>query len=754
MIVPTSRAQTASEGSGTAQATSNAFIPNILPTLNTRKFTTPIVVDAELDEAAWASAAQATGFSEVFPGDQTRPPIESTARVGYDDDNLYVAFTIRDDPSRIRANLSDRDAIWQDDYVGVVLDPNGDGQSMYFIASNPLGIQGDSRISPQNEDEGFNLIYRTAGKLTETGYQVEIAIPFKSLRFPVADVQSWRGTFWITHPRESRSQYSWAAMSRDDPCWSCQLGTLTGITDVRSGRNLELLPAITGAGTGALADAANPTSSFDNTRVQLKPSVNLKYGITSELTIDATVNPDFSQIESDDAQVDVNTRFALFFEERRPFFQEGSDLFRTEMQTVYTRSINEPIVAAKLTGRIGTTSVAYIGARDNQSPLLLPFEEESNILSAGKSVSNIIRVKHSFGQDKYVGALVTDRRLDQGGTGSTVGVDASVRFLKKYILTGQLVTSRSAEPKDAVLSEQTSDLTFGKNAYTAALDGETFWGHGLAAELDREGRYWGFEVGYKERSPTFRADNGFVRQNNNRRLYLWQGVTLYPEKVLPFVDRIRPMIMAHRIWNFDNVRKEAAISPAVHMVLKRQSQLFVRYSFERELYNGVQFGGIRRLVAEVSSNFSNAAQAGVSVVVGRDIARSIDVPELGKSLNWSIFTSVRPTDRIHIRPRFLYSSLQDRETGEEYFSGFILRTRLGYQFSRRFFVRAIIQYNDFSQDLEIDPLLTYKVNAFTAFYVGSTHDFGRFDRLGDSPSRYFRQDSRQIFFKFQYLLRR
>ena len=736
------------------QSSANTFIPNTLPSIYVSRFGTPIVVDAEIKEAAWNTATRATGFSEVFPGDQSKPPIEVSARIGYDDDNLYVAFTVQDEPSSIRANLSDRDAIWQDDYVGLVLDPNGDGEAMYFIASNPLGIQGDSRISPQNEDEGFNLIYQSAGKVTDTGYQVEMAIPFRSLRFPANDVQSWRATFWITHPRESRSQYSWAALDRDNPCWSCQLGTLTGMSNIRAGRNLEILPALTGAGAGALTDGANPASTFDNDRVQLEPSINLKYGITSDLTVDATVNPDFSQIESDDAQVDVNTRFALFFRERRPFFQEGSDLFRTELQTVYTRSINEPIAATKLTGRLGKTSVAYIGARDNQSPLLLPFEEESNLLSAGKSFSNIVRVKHSLGQNKYIGALATDRRLDRGGAGSTVGIDGSVRFLEKYILTGQFVTSRSAEPTDTELSKETSDLTFGDQNYTAALDGERFWGHGLSAELDREGRYWGFEVGYKERSPTFRADNGFVRQNNNRRLFLWQGVTLYPEKVLPFVDRIRPMIIANRIWNFDNVRKEDAISPAVHMMLKRQTQLFVRYGFERELYNGVQFDGIRRLIAEVSSNFSNAAHAGVSVVVGRDIARSIEVPELGRSLDWSVFAIIRPSDRISFQPRLLYSRLQDLETGEEFFSGYILRTRLGYQFSRRLFIRTIVQYNDFSKGLEIDPLLTYKVNAFTAFYIGSTHDFGRFDRLGEDPDQYFRQSSRQIFFKFQYLFRR
>ena len=305
------------------------------------------------------------------PGDQTQPSIDITTYLAYDDENLYVAYVIEDDPAAIRANLSDRDAIWQDDYAGMILDPNGDGQSLYFIASNALGIQGDTRISPNNEDMGFNLIFKSEGKITDTGYQIEMAIPFKSLRFPNTDVQTWRATFWITHPRESRNTYSWAAMSRDNPCWSCQFGTLNGIVGVKSGKNLEILPAFTGAQAGALNDAGDPDSGFDDGRIDIEPSLNLKYGITSELTLDATINPDFSQIESDVAQIDVNSTFALFFPERRPFFQEGADLFNTEIQTVYTRSINDPIVANKLTGRFGSTNVAYIGARDNTSPLML-----------------------------------------------------------------------------------------------------------------------------------------------------------------------------------------------------------------------------------------------------------------------------------------------------------------------------------------------------------------------------------------------
>ena len=755
LFTPLAAAQPFANGPVEESKETDVFEPNVLPSLTLPRVATDVKIDGALDEAAWRGAARAVNFSETFPGDQTKPAIDVTAYLTYDDDHLYVAYVIEDDPSAVRANLSDRDAIWQDDYVGLILDPNGDGQSLYFIAANPLGIQGDTRISPNNEDMGFNLIFESEGKVTDTGYQVEMAIPFKSLRFPNKDVQTWRGTFWITHPRESRNTYSWAAISRDNPCWSCQFGTLGGISGVKSGKNLEILPSITGAQAGVLRDDADPNSGFDNGRIDLEPSLNVKYGITSALTADVTINPDFSQIESDVAQVDVNSTFALFFPERRPFFQEGADLFNTEIQTVYTRSINDPILASKLTGRFGATNVAFIGARDNTSPLLLPFEESSSLLSAGKSVSNILRVQHNFPDNSYVGALMTDRRLDEGGAGSTIGVDGALRLWKKYRLEGQFVVSRTAEPNAAALSEDLEDITFDGGAHTAALDGETFWGHALSAEFERDSRYWNFEVGYEENSPTFRADNGFVRQNNNRRLFMWHGVTLYPEKAIGFLDRFRPNVAMGRTWNFDGLQKSDFISPGLSLQMKRQTNVSMRYTFERERFADIDFDGLRTFRLNVFSNFSEPVQLGFNLGLGRDIARFLDTPELGESLDFSAFGTFRPTQRLVLQPRVVYSELKDRQTGEAFFSGYIARTRVGYQFTRRFFMRTVVQYNDFSESLEVDPLVTYKINAFTAFHVGSTHDLDRFDRAGrpDDPSRFFRQSSRQFFFKFQYLFR-
>jgi len=728
------------------------FHPNINPSLTLTRASGNIRIDGHLNEDAWNEVLPVHNFSEFFPNDMTRPPIELIGMMTYDQDNLYVGIIVADNPSTLRANISDRDEIWQDDHAGVVLDPNRDGQGMYLIVANPLGIQADSFISPNNDDDGFNILFRSAGQITENGYQIEMAIPFKSLRFPNVDSHIWGATFMITRPRDSRSQYSWAAISQDDPCRSCQLGEINGIRGIRTGRNLEILPSLTGGAVGALRDDELPSAGFKNERMTVEPSLNLKYGITSEVTADITVNPDFSQIESDEAQIDVNSTFALSFAERRPFFQEGSGLFNTKIQTVYTRSINDPIGAAKLTGRFGSVDVAYIGARDHHSPLLLPFEEESRLLEGGRSFSNILRVRHNFNNDSFIGALVTDRRLDEGGSGSTISIDAVARFLQKYTLSGQLVYSNHVEPTDEEFSEDIGDIKFGKKEYTGALDGESFRGYATRIEFDRDARHWSFEGGYEAISPTFRADNGFVRQNNEQTAYLWQGVTIYPQKALSFVDRIRTNLLVGSNWNFDALQKSFFLRPSIFVQFKSQTGVRINWLYRKENFAGIQFDAMTRVNGSFFSNFSKKINLGVNVSIGESIARFLDEPEIGNSLDFNISGVVRPTQRMSIRPRFSYSRLSDKQTGEDFFSGYIARIRVKYQFTRHFFLRTVVQYSDFTKSLEVDPLLTYKVNAFTALHVGSTHDLDQYTHA-DGMGKYFRQSSRQIFFKVQYFFR-
>ena len=741
---------------GQASATENtaktaSFTPLVTPELNIPRVAGGIVADGDLSDALWKQAAVARNFTETFPDQGAKPPIGIKALMAYDDENLYVAYIITDDPSDIRAHFSDRDRIFQDDYVGMILDTNGDGQASYFIAANPFGLQGDTKIAPNNEDVSFDIIYSTGGRITDTGYQVEFAIPFRSLRFPNTDEQTWRLTHWITHPRESRNTYSWASMDRDNPCQSCQLGYIRGIEGVSPGRSIEILPAFTGSQS---ASYAGPGAGLDNGRLITEPSLNVKYGITSELTVDATINPDFSQIESDAAQIDVNSAFALSFPERRAFFQEGADLYDTQYDVVYTRSINDPTAAAKLSGRVGSWSLGYIAARDNTSPILIPLEESSRLLTGGRSTSNIVRARRSFENNSFIAGVLTDRRLDNGGSGTTFGVDGTMRFLDNYQFEWQALASRTSEANDAVLSDGL-DGTFDRGAHTIALDGEDFWGNAIYASLEREARTWDFDIDFWQSTPTFRADNGFVTQNDSRRVIVNNAYTLWTAGN-GFMDRITFFGGAARVWNYDGVQKDEWINGGVNAQLVRQTFVNINANTSNELYQGLLFNRLTRGNVFINSTPSSAVQLGGGVSFGRAIYRS-SAPEIGRQLNASFQTTLRPTDRLVVNPSVNYSRLKNRESGDNFFEGYIFRSRLDYQFTRKLRTRIILQYNDFSESYLIDPLVTYRISPFTVFHVGSTHEVRDLRKLSIpgqlETEKGFGQTDRQIFFKLQYLFR-
>jgi len=465
------------------------FTPNVRPALVVHAASGKIVIDGDLSDGGWKGAASAGGFTEISPGDQVKPQVDTKVLITYDHDRLYVAFIAEDEPSSIRASFRARDDIFSDDFVGLILDTYDNAAWAYEIFVNPLGVQGDLRWTPQGEDTGFDVVFDAEAKITADGYQVEMAIPFKSLRFPDEEEQDWRVSFFRVRPRDSRRQYSWATVSRDDPCFLCQLGYLKGIHGVRPGSSLEFIPTLVGSQSGELKDFTDPGSGFHNNKPDAEPSFSLRYGFTSSVSTELAVNPDFSQVESDVAQIDVNTTFALYFPERRPFFQEGSDLFRTWWNVVYTRTINDPSIALKTTGRTSRTSFVALAARDEHTPLVLPFEEQSIVVETGKSYAGIMRGRRTIKEDSYVGAIATGRWYEGGGFNGVMGADGLARFRKNYILKSQILWSKTTEPDKPALTEGAGLVKFDSGKHTVALDGESLEGYGIYAGFARSARH-------------------------------------------------------------------------------------------------------------------------------------------------------------------------------------------------------------------------------------------------------------------------
>ena len=731
------------------------FQPNWKPHLTIPRTSGPIEIDGRLDDAGWRGAARADNFAEVNPGDSVKPPVESEAWITYDDDNLYVALIAYDDPEDVRVSLRERDNIFSDDYFGVMLDTYGDLGWSYELFVNPIGVQGDLRmLSDGNEDMTFDIVWHSRGQVTDTGYHVEIAVPWSSLRFPDRDTQAWRLNFWRDQQRDVRRRYAWAAMDRDDDCFMCNFGSADGVSGIEARNRADIIVSALGVRSGSRVDG-DPALAFEYDDPTAKLSANVRYGLTTSSSAELTVNPDFSQIESDAGQIDVNEPFALFFPERRPFFQEGSDLYQTWIDAIYTRSINDPDGAAKFTGQFGKTSVLYLAGFDDQSPIIVPSEERSWAFLGDQSVNNIVRARRNYGEGSMFGALATNRTFtgDLDGSNTVFGFDGRHRLTPQLQIEYQALLSHTKEPTDVGISDDIGDATFDRGAHTFAFDGESFWGNAAYVSLERSGRTWNSDFDYWEYAPTFRTDNGFTTRNDSRRVELWEGVNFRPN---------RSALLAWgaggdvgRIWNHQGQFKDEWVSPSMYFNFVKQINVNVDGVVSRERFRDIVFDGIRRLSLNIDTRPSEFIRGGVGVSRGRLIRRTFsETPVLGDALSGEIYASIKPSSRLVIEPSWSYSRMreQEKDGGDTLFDGYILRTRASYQFTREFYARLVVEYNEFSDRLDVEPLLTYRVNPFTVFFLGATNNYayGADDASADPT---WSSMNRQFFAKFQYLLR-
>lgn len=724
----------------------STYVPLYHPELEISRAGGSIEIDGEIDDAGWRGAAKVDRFFEHNPGDQTKPEVDTEVWVAYDDEFLYVAWLCYDDPDEVRAFFCERDNIFSGDYVILCLDTYGEATHAYEIATNPHGIPGDLLFSSSNgEDITYDMIFESAGRITEFGWVAEMAIPFESLRFPDREEQVWRVDFWRNRPRESRFQYSWAAYDRDENCWPCQWGTVTGVSGVEPSAGLELLPSVIAYQSGSL----NDDGDFVNEDIDGELSLGISYDISSELTAEVTINPDFSQVESDAAQLDVNTTFALFYPERRPFFQEGSDLFDTYYNAVYTRSINDPALAGKITWRKGSNSMAFLSAYDEHSVIILPFEESSEFVENGKSYSNVLRFRHDLGGQSHLGLVATDRRFDSGGSGSLAGLDGQIRLSPSNSFRFQLLASHIEEVDNPALADSaTNVLLFGDEEYTGALDGETFRGHGLTTTLERStGDYWA-ALQYNELSPTFRADNGFEPSNNWRKgTIVVGGIKRFEDNKI--LENINGEVNAVRKWNFDGIKKDEWILASMEMSFRAaQTGIHSNYMRSNELFQGIQFDDIWQMHTCFHTQPNGALSFGGNYNYGHRIARRDLV--MGKETNYGLSADIRPIDRVLISSSYNRIYSDDLHSGERLFSQSVIRTTLSLQVSCELSARIVTQYNDRHDSWDIDPLITYRVNSLSVFYIGSTHSY-RDLTLEDDGREGWNLTDRQYFLKFQYL---
>ena len=695
------------------------------PTGRTERLTYPIReasgeidVDGVLDEPAWQEAEPIPIAIEYFPGDNIAPPVETWGYILFDAKNLYVAFRCEDpDPKQIRAHFLDRDQIGtfvKDDHVVVQFDSFNDQRRAFQFRINPLGVQVDGIFSEVGgtEDFSWDMIWNSAGKITDFGYVVETAFPLNQLRFPSGrEVQVWGFDLERSYPRSTRYRISNAGRDRNDSCLICQFNKISGLENLEQGRNLEINPTLTGSRTDELSEF--PDGELVDGEEDAELGLTVRWGVTPNMTILGTINPDFSQVEADAARLNVNERFALFFEEKRPFFLEGVDVFQTPFEAVFTRTVIAPDWGAKLTGKIDSNAIGLFAAEDTVNGLIFPSSQSSQSTLIDQSVtSGVARYRRDVGKASTTGFLFTDREAD-GYHNRVAGVDGFFRVSPRDTIDFQYLYS------DTLYTDEIS-AEFGQPF-------GSFSGDGFQIDYDHDSSRGFWSAKYEDRDPGLRLDSGFLPRVDIRELQAF-GFRKFWGDESSWFDRIDVGGFGGRTEDHEGVQLDGEIAGFVSVTGPMQSEMELWVKTREEQFQGIFYEDL------FGANFFGEFQPNGSVELEffAQFEETID------------FANNQPADEILISPAIearlgkhvnfqIDHTFQrlDVEAGE-LFTANLTEARLVYQFNLRMLVRAIVQRLDLERnpELYLEPvdaqteslftqlLFSYKVNPFTVFFAG------------------------------------
>ncbi len=707
-------------------------------------------ISADLSHSAWQKAEPVYIKHQVQPNDNEQAWIGTEVKMLYSDENLYVAFISQDpDPSDIRANISDRDNSFQDDYVGIILDPFNNNQQAYELFINPLGIQMDGMRTGNSEDMNFDMLWYSDGKITDSGYQGVMKIPFKSLNFPERDIHNWSIQFLRNYPRNNRFQFAWSKVNLDNSCLVCQNGELVGMKNIENSNTIEFLPYGMSYQSSTINDASDPNSGLDHGRIDGRLGGSIMYEPTSTTSLNTVINPDFSQVETDAAQISANETFALYYSEKRPFFMKGSDLFSTREDLFYSRMINRPLAAGKVTHQSSNYSIAFLTAYDRDAPFIIPGRYGSSLVQSDvEAYNNILRGKYNFGTESHIGGLLTTRN-QQDGHNYVGSIDWNFLLADNYYFSGQLGYANTKEMDDLSLYE--NSRTFGHSSYDASFNGEQFGGTLLNAQFSRQAKFYDFSFGYTSYSPTFHTQSGFINQVDQRKFDASQSLSYYPG----WNWLSNGSISVNGTWRYDFAGQfqERYLFTRWSNNFGGQTNLSISFlPVNDERFRGSYFTKMNRLMIDVSTDPMNELTLSGHVDFGKYVNRQ-ENPTLGEGYNISADATLKPTARLKMSLSYNYSTLSSAEGSEEFFSGDIYRLKGNYNFSKKLFARLITQYNSFSEQLQIYPLVYYKANPFTKFYIGMTDNLNHYNQSGPNGYTGFKETNRQFFVKFQYLIR-
>ena len=695
------------------------------------------IIDGVINEGEWNDAIEYELEFEVSPARNAPALLKTFAQIKHDDENLYVAFRAFADKDEIRATIRSRDTGWLEDYVGVVIDTFGDDRYAIALGVNALGSQLDLKQTPgdRDEDTSWNILFFAETSFTDYGYSAEFKVPFAELRYPDEEVQEWSIGF-VRKSFEPGTQTIFADFTvyAQDQCFFCATDEIYIIQDLEETNRNYIYPYIT---LNQKADRPVDNLKYQNPDYEIGISGLLD--LDENNSIEYTINPDFSQVEADAAQILVNETFAVSLEEKRTFFLEGTDLLDTDLDSVYTRSINSPLNAIKFINQSDKTSSLFMRAQDTDSPYLAGGLYQSYSGNAGKSEVSILRSVRNFENQSNIGFLLTNRDYHRGGHGRLVEVDANIRFKDLYRLQLDFAKSYTQESNDDFLD--TEDTL---NGITYAMDGENFRGDAKNIRFVREadGNTWGARL--EEISPNYRADVGFVRQTGFKQTNLWHSRQYRSNN---FFRLMSPRIILRKRSDYEGNQ----ISDMMEIGARFETSINLRGNIERKIFKKEQFKDYVFDEDQVRDSLwlgyspSEAWGINLNADYGDRIAYNEDIPVIGDQANYTLFLALRPTDNLSIFLNKRKIQLKDKLSGEDFYNGSVDRITTNYSFSNDLSFKVNIESNDFSDDYYLETLFKWSPDPYTIFYAGSS----QFLNDGE-PDGSLQLYTSQIYLKFQY----
>jgi hypothetical protein len=671
-----------------------------------------------------------TGFVQREPEDGQPASQKTDVYMGYDSQYVYVIFVAFDEePEKIRAHISRRENVHSDETVEIQLDTFEDERRAFSFLTNPFGIQWDAIWTEgQGFDMSWDTVWHSRGELTERGYVVWMAIPFKSLRFPPpadGENQSWGVIFVRDIPRNNETSFWPQVTSRVEGRLN-QAATATGFGNVPPGRNIWLIPYFAATQSELQPDPSEPANEFDRAQVGL----DAKWVIQDKLALDLTANPNFAQVESDEPQVTVNRRFEVFFPEKRPFFLENADYFRTPINLLFTRRIRDPEFGARLTGQVGKYEIGTL-IMDDEAPGKVVASDHP--LSGESALNGIFRVSRDLPRQSNVGFMFTAREL-QDSRNRVGGFDSRIKFddnwdtrLQAVFSSTRVVDPETTEVED--LSDPAYDIVFNRN-----------------------GRKINTHIHYQDIGEEFFTTLGFVPRSDIRDTHANFNYNFWPERKA--LIRWTPNIRVLRITNHDGIRLDESIAGNIEFELRRRTNfgVFADTGSERLLKCRDYFDDscdpdtpdpVQPLaddidfdVGEVGFFFGTQFMTAVNFDLEFETEKTVnfspvagEAPAAADEKSGEVGLTLRLGRRIRIETDYLYTQLDDRESNDEILTNQIVRTRFDWQFNPKLSLRTILQYDKTDPNpaltgqnprdrLNADLLLTYLVNPWTAFYIG------------------------------------